>query len=598
MAPKGVGGLSDRIRAEQIRMLYRTGPVGTVGATIGGFLLAWALQALGSSAWRGTELWLGCLVLLVAGHLGLCVRFWRAAPADAAWRPWARWFVAFCFAEGMLWGVASMAMATPGRVDHQLLVILVASIMASGSLAAFSNYIPAFYALLFPAAVPYAIASLAGHGPFDHVFAILIPTYVVAFAALGLRINANVLETLRLRFENLDLARELRIQKEAAEQASVEKSSFLAAASHDLRQPVHALGLLAGALQGHAMNDEMRRLVEHIGSSVTAMDGLFNSLLDISRLDAGVVEMHVEDFPVQPLLQRVCRDHVVESEAKGLKLVLRPCSAVVRTDPVLMERIVRNLVSNAVRYTDRGRVVVGCRRHNGLRIEVWDTGRGIPFEEQQHVFQEFYQLGNAERDRAKGLGLGLAIVDRLAKLLDCPLTLRSRPGKGSAFRIGVPLADKQLLTAADASHAPKSAMPHGLILVIDDDTVIQRAMQSLLLSWGHEVIVAGSGAEMLERIAMSLVRPDLIICDYRLRDGENGIAVIERLQSEYNEDIPAVLITGDTAPDRLKEAQESGLILLHKPVTNSKLRAAVGNLVMARRFDEAQASGATAGIEA
>jgi two-component system, sensor histidine kinase len=270
----------------------------------------------------------------------------------------------------------------------------------------------------------------------------------------------------------------------------------------------------------------------------------------------------------------------------------------VRTDPVLMERIVRNLVSNAVRYTDRGRVVVGCRRHNGLRIEVWDTGRGIPFEEQQHVFQEFYQLGNAERDRAKGLGLGLAIVDRLAKLLDCPLTLRSRPGKGSAFRIGVPLADKQLLTAADASHAPKRAMPHGLILVIDDDTVIQRAMQSLLLSWGHEVIVAGSGAEMLERIAMSLVRPDLIICDYRLRDGENGIAVIERLQSEYNEDIPAVLITGDTAPDRLKEAQESGLILLHKPVTNSKLRAAVGNLVMARRFDEAQASGATAGIEA
>jgi signal transduction histidine kinase/CheY-like chemotaxis protein len=581
MVPKGEGaaGLSDRIRAEQIRMLYRTGPVGTVGATIGGFLLAWALQALGSSARLGTELWLGCLVLLVAGHLGLCVRFWRAAPTDAAWRPWARWFVAFCFAEGALWGVASMAMATPGRVDHQLLVILVASIMASGSLAAFGNYIPAFYALLFPAALPYAVASLAGQGPFDHVFAILIPTYVVAFAALGLRINANVLETLRLRFENLDLARELRIQKETAEQANVAKSRFLAAASHDLRQPVHALGLLVGALQGHAMNEETRRLVEHIGSSVAAMDRLFNSLLDISRLDAGVVETHIEDFAIQPLLARVCRDYEAESKAMGLRLVLRPCSAIVRTDPVLIERILRNLVSNAVRYTERGRVVVGCRRHNGLRVEVWDTGRGIPFEKQQQVFEEFYQLGNSERDRVKGLGLGLAIVDRLAKLLDCPLTLRSELGKGSVFKIGLPLADKQRLRAATTAEALERPAPRGLILVIDDDAAIQRAMHSLLSSWGHEAIVAGSCAEMLERIATSPVRPDLIICDYRLRDGENGIAVIERLQSEYNEDIPAVLITGDTAPDRLKEAQESGLILLHKPVANGKLRAAVGNLM-------------------
>ena len=204
----------------------------------------------------------------------------------------------------------------------------------------------------------------------------MIPTYVVAFAALGLRINANVLETLRLRFENLDLARELRIQKETAEQANVAKSRFLAAASHDLRQPVHALGLLVGALEGHAMNEETRRLVEHIASSVTAMDRLFNSLLDISRLDAGVVETHIEDFAIQPLLARVCRDFEAESEAMGLRLVLHPCSAIVRTDPVLIERILRNLVSNAVRYTERGRVVVGCRRHNGLRVEVWDTGRG------------------------------------------------------------------------------------------------------------------------------------------------------------------------------------------------------------------------------
>ncbi len=581
MVPRGMVPLGDRIRAEQIRMIYRTGPVGVLGAAVTAFLLAGSLRFIGSSSLLGTVLWLACVVLLVAGHLALCQRFWRAGPSDAAWRPWASWFVAFSVAEGTLWGLASAALTTPGQIDQHLLVLMAASCVASGALAVFGTYLPAFYALLFPFAVPYAIAAAVGRRPFDHALAILIPLYIVAFAILALKINANLIEILRLRFENQDLARELRIQKEAAEQANVAKSSFLAAASHDLRQPVHALSLLVGALQARAMNDEMRGLVEHIGGSVAAMDGLFKSLLDISKLDAGVVETQIEQFPIQQLLARVCSDYGAEAETKGLRLVWRPCSAIVRTDPVLIERIVRNLVSNAVRYTDRGRIVVGCRRQNGLRVEVWDTGRGIPLEKQQQVFREFYQLDNAERDRAKGLGLGLAIVDRLAKLLDCPLTLRSEPGKGSVFRIVVPLADQQLLGPQTAPDAPVSAMPRGLILVIDDDAVIQGAMQSLLSSWGHDVVAAGSCGEMLERMATSSGRPDLIICDYRLRDGENGINVIKRLQSEYNDDIPAVLVTGDTAPDRLKEAQESGLILLHKPVANIKLRAAVGNLLRA-----------------
>ena len=209
------------------------------------------------------------------------------------------------------------------------------------------------------------------------------------------------------------------------------------------------------------MNDEMRRLVGQIGGSVTAMDGLFNSLLDISRLDAGVVETQVEDFPIGPLMERVCRDHLAEAKAKGLRLVSVRCSAIVRTDPFLLERILRNLVSNAIRYTDRGRVVVGCRRGNKLRIEVWDTGRGIPLERQHEVFHEFVQLGNVERDRAKGLGLGLAIVDRLAKLLDCPVTLRSAPGEGSVFQVNVPLAQRQLLPTPSPQGAPMFATRAG-----------------------------------------------------------------------------------------------------------------------------------------
>ncbi|MGH6868169.1 MAG: sensor histidine kinase [Methylocella sp.] len=223
-----------------------------------------------------------------------------------------------------------MSLTTPGQLDQHLLVMLVAATVASGAVAAYGSYLPAFYALLFPAIVPYGIASVGGHGLFDHAIAMLVPTYIVAIAALAVRINANFLETLRLRFENLDLAQELRIQKEAAEQANVAKSSFLAAASHDLRQPVHALGMFVGALQGHAMNDEMRHLVEHIGSSVNAMDGLFNSLLDISRLDAGVVDTQIEPFPIPTVacarLPRLCGRKPGKGPQAGIAPLFRNCA--------------------------------------------------------------------------------------------------------------------------------------------------------------------------------------------------------------------------------------------------------------------------------
>ena len=308
---------------------------------------------------------------------------------------------------------------------------------------------------------------------------------------------------------------------------------------------------------------------------------LFAALLDISRLDAGIVQSHLGPFPIRPMLARVCADHAAEALAKGIRLVLHPSSAVVFSDPVLVERIVRNIVSNAVRYTRQGRVVVGCRRGARLSIEVWDTGPGIPQEQQGRVFEEFYQLDNPERDRAKGLGLGLAIVKRLSALLDCPLTLHSEPGRGSVFKLAVPLSGNALPAQAAAPEAAPTPASAGLILVIDDEAAIQDAMRSLLTEWGHEVIVAGSCEQMLEKVATCPTRPDLIICDYRLRGAENGIEVIQRLQSEFNHDIPGMLVTGDTGPDRLQEAQESGFLLLHKPVPRGKLRAAIGNLMSA-----------------
>jgi CheY-like chemotaxis protein len=253
----------------------------------------------------------------------------------------------------------------------------------------------------------------------------------------------------------------------------------------------------------------------------------------------------------------------------------------VQTDPVLLERVVRNLVSNAVRYTDKGRVVVGCRRGVRLSIEVWDSGRGIPADQQDLIFQEFYQIGNPERDRARGLGLGLAIVRRLTRILHIPMRMHSRVDRGSVFKLSVEVAASAPPAIEPPAETSQAAQPPLFILVVDDEVAIQEAMHTLLTGWGHKVITAGSCAEMLGHAAGFTSTPNLIISDYRLRGDEEGIATIERLRSEFNSDIPAILITGDTAPDRIRQATASDCFLLHKPVSNSRLRAAIVNLAIA-----------------
>ena len=414
------------------------------------------------------------------------------APSRAPEREYAqgaRLFTAIGLAEGLVWSIGIVGVSATRPIEQELTVLLIGAGVAAGAALSFGFHMPTFLCRFLGATVPYVLLAIFRGDGLHWILALTVLIYSLSSIQMTLGFNRNFILNTRLTLENESLVGELRVQKEAADEANVAKSKFIATASHDLRQPVHALGLLVGALQGYPMNDEMQRLVGQIGGSVTAMDGLFNSLLDISRLDAGVVETQREDFAIGPLLERVCRDHRAEAEGKGLRLISVDCSAIVRTDPFLLERILRNLVSNAVRYTDRGRVLVGCRRGNNrnLRIEVWDTGRGIPLERQQEVFHEFVQLGNVERDRAKGLGLGLAIVDRLAKLLDCPVTLRSAPEKGSVFQVNVPLAQGQVLTVPRAQDASMLPTRRGTVLVIDDDTVIQSAMRGLLSSWGHDV---------------------------------------------------------------------------------------------------------------
>ena len=367
-------------------------------------------------------------------------------------------------------------------------------------------------------------------------------------------------------------------QLELAGQA---KSRFFAAASHDLRQPMHALGLFIAQLRNHVRAPATREIVGQAEASVAAMRNLLDGLLDISKLDAGVLTPHFEDFPINPLLQRMESSFGSAAREKGLTLRAVPSRLVVRSDPMLLERIVLNLVSNAIRYTARGGIVVGCRRRGGrARIEVWDSGMGIPADKQQDIFQEFFQLANPEHDRGKGLGLGLAIVERSARLLDHRIALRSTPGEGSMFAIELPLGDAQAggVSTGPVARRPGASLNDKFVVVVDDEALVREGMQGLLASWGCRVLSVASGDEALAALAGEGRTPDAIICDYRLRGEENGIAVIQRLQSTCAADVPAVLISGDTAPERLREAKASGYRLLHKPVQPAKLRAVLSHL--------------------
>jgi signal transduction histidine kinase/CheY-like chemotaxis protein len=377
-----------------------------------------------------------------------------------------------------------------------------------------------------------------------------------------------------------DLERKVEERTQELELANQAKSRLFAAASHDLRQPMHALGLFIAQLRDKVASPDTLEIVEHAQASIEALGNLFDAMLDISKLDAGVLKPNLEDFPISVLLQRMENDFTPVASKKGLALRIVPSRLRVRSDPVLLERILRNLIANAVRYTSRGGVLLGCRRRGPhVRIEVRDSGSGIPKEQQQEIFQEFYQLANPERDRGKGLGLGLAIVQRLAALLQYRIELISAPGKGSVFAVEVPIGEAQSSTIEPRlAEAIGDHVAGAFVAIVDDDTLVQQGMRGLLTDWGCHVVTAATSGEALAKLEEHERLPDAFICDYRL-PGESGIEAIERLHAGLSDDIPAALISGETAPELLRAAKESGYPLLHKPVQPAKVRALLNQLL-------------------
>ncbi|MGZ5042531.1 MAG: ATP-binding response regulator [Usitatibacter sp.] len=523
--------------------------------------------------------WLAASVAVGLYRLSLARGFLRTQPA-ADLEGWARKAAIGYGGTGLIWGTMGAACIhfAPDAREYIMvigfLIVLFAVLNAQGSAA----HPPVFRAFVLCAMLPILAVSAVEPAPHAVVRILLEVLLLMVSLAVGHSGNRYVAESVALRFENLELLEDLRRQKAELDEANAAKTHFLAAASHDLRQPMQAIVLLVESLQDRVAEPGTRRIVESIRSSVTSMAALLNAILDLSRFDAGTVRPERAHFRVATVLERLHNTYARQAEERGLRLRVMASSAVVETDPILLFRILANMTDNALRYTQRGKVLVGCRRRGeSIAIEVWDSGPGIPEDEQKEIFREFYQLENPQRDREQGLGLGLAIVERTARLLGHPLEVRSKVGRGTMFSIAVPRGDPSRVHAEKA-RPPDWAPLHGCrVLVVEDEREIRAAMTILLESWGCAVTSAADGAEARAVLVREGAPPDVVLADYRLPGDDNGIGVIEAVRAMHPQ-AAGVLISGEVAQEALAKAEEAGLRILHKPLRPARLRSLLGSL--------------------
>lgn len=574
------------VRAELVSTIYKHIPRSSLGVLVGAITVAWGLS---SEVEHGILLvWLAMIGVIMAWRIALYRAFPKDGPHADKVAYWERVWTLSTGVHGSVWGSTAFIMYVPHSPEHQALLLVALFAISTAAVPLVVRHLPSLYTFVLCVLAPIMIR-LAFHGDDAQIALVMISALVMyGIFIFGTELNQTITESVRRRYQNIELIDQLTDQTAKAEAARKEaddanrmKTRFLAAASHDLRQPMHALGLFSDSLRRRIHDPEERALADRICQSAESIEQTFDALMDISRLDAGIVQANSEPCSLQSILEHVSRDCADEAQTKGITLDTRPTSLGVLSDAVLLERIIRNLVANAVRYTQRGRVLIACRaQREAVSIEVWDTGIGIAPEKHERIFDEFYQA--ADRDRREGLGLGLAIVKRLTRLLNATLTLRSVPGRGSVFKLRLPRsAPPVAIPTKDPSESRRtlSAVADAVVLVIDDDPQVLDAMGETISSWGMHAVTARSLRQALDRMPECGRYPDAIISDFRLSDRETGIDAVARIRHELGIDVPAMIVTGDTAPKSLRLIQDSGLRCLSKPVTADRLLHALGSLI-------------------
>jgi len=582
----------ERARADQVALAYASLPRTTLSMLLGGALLAIAMRGQADAAWWLA--WFGLIALNQFWRWRLTVAFRRADPGASALPRWGRYWAAGSSLAGALWGLAAVVVF-PASEPHQALLIVCLFGVALAGVNLTAVWRPSFYGFVLPALLP-LIARVAWEGDPVHLDTAAVMAVVLAFVlAFGHRVNDLLTQALAIRHENVDLIGELRAQtraavdaRAAAEAANRAKSQLLAAASHDLRQPLHAVGLYVAALESRAADAESRAIVARTQQALDSLDLQFGQLIDLSRLEAGALVPQRERVPLAPLLAALAAEFRPQAEAKGVRLIAVPTRLAVDSDPALLGRILRNLVSNAVRCTRSGGVVVGARRRGReVAIEVVDTGIGIAPEHRERIFEEFYQVRAPAPAGNRGMGLGLAIVRRLADLLGHAVTLRSQPGRGSRFAVVAPrVTDLRSIAPrpeAGAATGAQACLAGATIAVVDDDPASIEAMRSLFLAWGADVAGGGDAAEALRALGRLERYPDLIVADLRLERGANGLDAVAQLRDELGVSIPALVVSGDVSEDATRSVRSAGLALLAKPVVPAALAGAASVLLAQSR---------------
>ncbi len=581
------------VKAEQIRAFFsETNDQNLAGALVLSLLVYVVHDGIPAWTWQPA---------LIALYVVTLVRAWlvwqyHRAPASRSTLEWGRSQAITGGMSGVCWGVANTAMLAHLPTEYQLAILTVITVAASVNASEGFSYVPPSRAYILASIGPPALWLLTVGERLHTILGLMLLVFMPMTIWQARKRNRVFIEAQQLRFRNEILARELTLQRDAAEQAYLTKARFLAAASHDLRQPMQALSIFHELLQQELQaSDRGAGILANAQKAAEGMRTLLDALLDVSRLDANVITPNCRSFPVQTLLNQMESEFMPVAGQMKIRLRVMPCSALIVSDPVLLGQALRNLLSNALRYAPDGRVLLGCRRRgNQLVIAVYDTGIGIAPDQHAKIFGEFYQIGNKARDRNQGLGLGLAIVERVVRLLDHALAMRSEPGRGSCFSVAVPLATvADARTEAQSSDADQIHVAGSLagrrILMIDDEEAIRSGMCDLLQGWGCEVTTAGSCAEALERAAACPAPIDAVISDIGLPGQGNGIDAIAALRDRFGARLPALLITGDTSQAALQAARAANLIMLHKPIKPARLRAALAKVIAANLRDDSPA---------
>ena len=572
------------LRAEAIRTLYLQTRNSAWSAVVVSLYMAGT--AAPYTPWRVIAAWAAVQTAVQMARV-LLVRAWRRRREDAALEPWARAYTAFMVVAGAVWGVTIYLFAHPAEPITVALTMCCLYAIAAGSTPANAYNPPGLVALVGFMFAPIVVRLLAT-GQLEYVL-LGVASGLYAVAMIGMcRVQAATLdEGFRMRFENRTLLDALTVQTERAEAArhraelaSLAKSQFLAAASHDLRQPLYALSLFSASLGELRLDEEGRAVVGNIQDSIGAMEKLFDGLLDLSKLDAGVVQPMVRPVCVDALFDRLSQYFRPIATKAGLDLRFRSNGEWVASDAVLLEQVLGNLLANAIRYTRQGGVLVSARTHAaGVRLEVWDTGIGIAADDLARVFDEFVQVGNAERDRRHGLGLGLSIARRSAALVGAAIAVASRPGRGSCFGLVQPACAPALPAgAAEPAAVPRAPGPPGAsrpVLIVDDDRGVRLALADLLRRWDVQFDMAADAAGALALVDAG-ARYRLVVADYQLDSGTNGLDLLVAIVGRHEAAPPrALLVTANFEPALIGAADAVGIPIIQKPISAARLRGLV-----------------------